>query len=54
MISLNAEQLHRLKPVSATLKSILLGADYALTMVIGSLPDDEREGYKKTGIKWHE
>ena len=53
-ISLDSEQLRRLKPVPETLKSILLGADYALTMVIGSLPDSEREGYKKTGMKWYE
>lgn len=53
-ISLNSEQLRRLKPVPDTLKSTLLGADYALTMVIGSLPDCEREGYKKTGMQWHE
>lgn len=53
-ISLDSEQLRRLKPVPDTLKSTLLGADYALTMVIGSLTDSEREGHKKTAMKWHE
>jgi hypothetical protein len=52
-ISLNSEQLNRLKPISEPLKSVLLNADYAISMVIQSLPHSDIKGYKKTGMKWH-
>lgn len=53
-ISLNSEQLSRLKPIPDPLKSVLLNADYALPMVIHSLPDSDIKSYTKTGMKWHE
>jgi hypothetical protein len=53
-ISLNSEQLRRLKPVPDALKSTLFGAGYALTMTIESFHDNETKGYIKTGLKWHE
>jgi len=53
-ISLNSEQLNRLKPVPDSLKSVLLNADYAVTMVIQSFPGSDMTGYEKTGMKWRD
>jgi len=52
-ISLNSEQLNRLKPVPDPWKSVLLNTDYAIPMVIQPLPDPDMKGYEKTGMKWH-
>ena len=53
-ISLDSEQLNRLKPVPDTLKTMLLNADYFIPMVVQSLPDSDMQGYKNTGMKWHD
>ena len=53
-ISLNSEQQNRLKPVPHSLKSVLLNADYAITMVIQSFPGSDMTGYEKTGMKWRD
>lgn len=51
-VSLDEEQLSRLKPVSNELKQTLLNADYALSMNMGELPESDSSEYKATGIKW--
>ena len=52
-VSLDDEQLSRLRPVSEELKKTMLDADYAFSMRMGILPDpDDKGGFKNTGIKW--
>jgi hypothetical protein len=47
------ELLPRLKLVAPDLKDTLLGADYFLSVTIGSIPDDaDRTLFRKTGFKW--
>src|SRR3954467_1180799 len=53
-ISLDEEQLSRLKPVSEDLKETLLNADYALSVSIGSLPETDSNAFEITGMKWHD
>jgi hypothetical protein len=53
-VSLDEEQLNRLKPVSDDLKETLLGADYALSMSMDDLPEMGTEEFKATGMNWHE
>lgn len=50
-ISLNSEQLNRLKSVHGALNTMLLNADYFISMAIQSLPDSDMKGYEKTGMK---
>jgi hypothetical protein len=52
-VSLNDEQLGRLKAVPEELSTVLLNADYALNMSIGSLSDSEMATVR-TGMKWHD
>jgi hypothetical protein len=52
-VSLDDEQIARLKPVSKELGTVLLNADYALNMSIGSLPDSIIDTIR-TGMKWHD
>jgi len=51
---LNSEQLNRLKPVPDSLKSVLLNADYAITMEMQLFPGSDTAGYEKTGMEWHD
>ena len=51
-VSLDEEQISRIKPVSADLKEMLLNADYALSMIIGELPPSNSQDFKATGMKW--
>lgn len=53
-VSLDEEQLSRIQAVSNDLKEMLLNADYALSMSMGSLPEaDDKSTYEKTGLKWN-
>jgi hypothetical protein len=51
-VSLNSEQLERLKLVPEDLKQILLQANYSLSVTIADLPDDNSDGLIYTGINW--
>jgi hypothetical protein len=53
-VSLDSEQLDRLKPVVEELKETLLNADYYFHMTIQSLPDTSTENLIKTNIIWHD
>jgi hypothetical protein len=53
-VSLNADHIRRLRPVPDQLKTILLNADYFLTMTIATLPDLLHEGFRNTNLKWPE
>ena len=53
-VSLDKEQLKQLKPVPDNLKEILLYADYALSLSLGSLPGLDSKGDIATGMKWHD
>ena len=52
-ISLEKEQLSRLKLVSSELKDMLFNADYAISLSIGELPQPDSAEYEATGMKWH-
>jgi hypothetical protein len=53
-VSLNDEQLSRLKPVTPDLKEMLLNADYALSLNMGELPEaGNKGGEENTGINWN-
>jgi hypothetical protein len=52
-VSLQEEQLSRLKPVPGELKVLLLNADYALSMNMCELPQFNSGEYQKTGMKWN-
>lgn len=53
-VSLNDEQLSRLKPVSDDLKEILLNADYSFSMTMGNIPDtDVLTNFNDTGLDWN-
>lgn len=51
-VSLDKEQVKQLKPVSDDLIEMLLNADYALSLSMGNLPEDNTD-FEATGIKWH-
>ena len=53
-VSLEEEDLSRLKPVTDTLKETLLNADYSFTISRGSLPDSDTDNFQSTGMKWHD
>jgi hypothetical protein len=45
--------LERIKPVPAKIADIVLGAEFFLSMTIGSIPKDANpKDYIKTGLKW--
>ncbi len=52
-LRLSEEQANQIEPVPDRLKSVLLGADYALNLAIGSLPDGITDAMW-TGMQWHD
>lgn len=52
-IHLDDEQLSRLKPVDLDSKTILLNADFALSMSMSDLPQQNSQDYNATGMKWN-
>ena len=51
-LTLTEEMLSRLKEVPESLKTIMLNADFAISLSMGSLPHEGSEGFEATGIKW--
>ncbi len=51
-VTLTSEMLGRLKEVPENLKTVMLNADFAFSVSMGSLPEEGNEGFDKTGIKW--
>lgn len=51
-VTLTEEMLGRLREVPENLKKTMLYADFAISVSMGSLPEDGREGFDNTGIKW--
>ena len=51
-VSLDDDQLSRLKPVSDDLRETLLNADYALSMTMQNIPQLSSQNYRETGMKW--
>jgi hypothetical protein len=52
-LRLSDEQMNQIEPIPERLKTVLLGADYALNLTIGSLPDTIT-GAMRTGMQWHD
>jgi hypothetical protein len=52
-VSLDDEQLCRLRPVPDNLKGTVLGADYALSMSMSNLPETDTEDWRPTGMNWN-
>lgn len=52
-ISLDTEQMARIKEVSGEEKEIFLQADYFLPLSMVSLPDDKAGNFENTGLRWH-
>jgi|SRR5664279_5297989 len=52
-LSLDPEKLERLKPVTAELKEIFLGADYFISLSMTGLPEDPGQDFVPTGFGWH-
>jgi hypothetical protein len=52
-VSLDAEKLEGLKPVTAELKEMFLNADYFFSVSMRGLPDDPGQGLRPTGLRWH-
>jgi hypothetical protein len=54
-ISLDEEQLGRIKPVPPELKATLLDADYAINMSLGDMEEQEAGAiYMATGNTWRD
>lgn len=52
-LHLNTDQLDSTNEVSDELKSILLDADYAISLSIEQLPTDSTDGFINTGMSWN-
>ena len=47
------EWYERIKPVKEEVRSILLGAEYTFTLLMGVLPETgDRESFQATGLRW--
>jgi len=52
-VLLNAQQLERLKEVPEHLKEIFLNADFSFSLSMSGIPEDLKETFISTGMKWH-
>jgi hypothetical protein len=53
-VSLDEEQLNRLRPTPVELKESLFHADYFINMTMGKLPDESTDGFIDTGLNWND
>lgn len=52
-LDLQKDWIERVQPVEPEVSEVLLGADYVLSLSVGTLPDDvSAEGLEPTGLKW--
>ena len=49
---LNGEQLDRINVVTEDMKSLLLNADYGISLTMSNIPNNDTEVLDWTGLKW--
>lgn len=51
---LDASKFSEIRVVREDLKEMLLGAELYLSLIIANLPDENNDGFSKTGMNWTE